>query len=631
MADLLWLVPALPAAGFLVLVLLGSRLGPATVAAVGTGSIAASAVVAVLLAGALLAQPPDGRVIAQTLWTWVQVGAFAPAIAFRLDALSLVMVLVVTLVGLLIHVYSTAFMRGDEGYARFFAYMNLFVASMLVLVLADDLLLLYLGWEGVGLCSYLLIGFWYRDPVNASAGRKAFIVTRVGDTAMAVGLFLLVTHLGTLQIQTLMERATALWPAGSLLPTLAAALLLGGAVGKSAQLPLQTWLPDAMAGPTPVSALIHAATMVTAGVYLIARTHVLFMLAPSVLAAVAIVGAATLLMAGASALVQHDLKRVLAYSTISQIGYMFLALGVGAWAAAIFHLMTHAFFKALLFLGAGVVIQALHEEHDMFRMGGLRHELPVTFWTFLIGAASLAALPLVTAGFYSKDLILFDVWASPLGGRWLWLAGIAGAFLTSIYAFRMVFVTFFGRVQRRPAARPGPRFTVPLLVLAVLSIAGGFVDLPPTLGDRPYFTEFLTPVLPPAPHVPTGAAEMVWLQVGAGIVALAGIGVAWAFFLRGPAAAAAGLLRSPAAAGVHRFWEHGWGFDWLYDRVFVRPLVWFAAVNAGDAVDRGYDALAWSGRAAWRGLSGTQTGRVRWYAAGVTVGAIVVTTLVLFL
>ena len=630
MADLLWLVPALPIAGFIVLATVGSRLAPAIVAAVGAGSIAASTVVAFLLAAALLALPPAERVISQTLWTWVQVGGFAPAIGFRLDALSMAMMLVITFVSLLIHVYSTAFMRGDEGYARFFAYMNLFVGAMLVLVLADDLLLLYLGWEGVGLCSYLLIGFWYRDPVNANAGRKAFIVTRVGDTAMAIGLFLLATHLGTLHIQTLMERAAATWPVGSTLPTLAAALLLGGAVGKSAQLPLQTWLPDAMAGPTPVSALIHAATMVTAGVYLIARTHVLFTLAPAVLAAVAIVGAATLLLAGASALVQHDLKRLLAYSTISQIGYMFLALGVGAWAAAIFHFMTHAFFKALLFLGAGVVIQALHEEHDMFRMGGLRHELPVIFWTFLIGSASLAAVPLVTAGFYSKDLILFDVWASPLGGPWLWLAGLAGAFLTAVYTFRMVFVTFFGNVQRRPAARPGALFTVPLIVLAALALVSGFIDLPPTLGDRPYFTEFLTSALPPAPHVPTSRAEMVWLQVAAGVVALAGIGVAWVFFLRRPAAAA-DLLRWPAVAGVHRFWQLGWGFDWLYDRVFVRPFVWFAAVNIRDAVDRVYDALAWSSQAAWRVLSGTQTGRVRWYAAGVTVGAIVVTTLVLFL
>src|SRR5689334_4138613 len=336
------------------------------------------------------------------------------------------MVLVVCWVGFLIHLYSTEFMREEEGYSRFFAYMNLFVGSMLMLVLADNLLLLYLGWEGVGLCSYLLIGFWYKDPANGRAARKAFVVTRVGDAVMAVGLFLLFTNLGTLQIQPLMQQASQQWTVGSSLVVAAAALLLGGAVGKSAQLPLQTWLPDAMAGPTPVSALIHAATMVTAGVYLVARTHVLFSLAPSVQLVVAIIGAATLLLAGFSALVQQDIKRVLAYSTISQIGYMFLALGVGAWSAAIFHLMTHAFFKALLFLGAGVVILAMHEEHDMFKMGGLRRPLPVTFWTFLIGAASLSALPLITAGFYSKDLILWSAWSSPSGSTWLWAGGLVG-------------------------------------------------------------------------------------------------------------------------------------------------------------------------------------------------------------
>src|SRR5690348_7380797 len=315
------------------------------------------------------------------------------------------MVLVITFVAFLIHLYSTEYMEGDVGYSRFFAYMNLFVASMVTLVLADNLLLLYLGWEGVGLCSYLLIGFWYTDPANGRAARKAFIVTRVGDTSMVIGLFLIFQRLGTLNIQDLMHRAAQQWPVGAAVAIATSALLLGGAVGKSAQLPLQTWLPDAMAGPTPTSALIHAATMVTAGVYLIARTNVLFALAPPVQLAVAVIGAATLLMAAFSALAQRDIKRVLAYSTISQIGYMLLALGLGAWSAAMFHFMTHAFFKALLFMAAGAVIQSLHHEQDMFRMGGLRRELPLTFWAFLIGGSALAGMPLVTAGFFSKDLI----------------------------------------------------------------------------------------------------------------------------------------------------------------------------------------------------------------------------------
>ena len=630
MLHLLWLVPAVPVAGFVVLVVAGARLRRSGVSAVGVGSIAIATAIAFGIAVPFLSLPPTARVFTQTLWTWFRIGDFAPAIAFRLDALSLVMVLVVTGVSLLIHVYSSAFMEGDEGYSRFFAYMNLFVGSMLVLVLADDLLCLYLGWEGVGLCSYLLIGFWYRDPINANAGRKAFIVTRVGDTAMAIGLFIIATRLGTLDIQALMQRAAAAWPVGSGLPIAAAALLLGGAVGKSAQLPLQTWLPDAMAGPTPVSALIHAATMVTAGVYLIARTHVLFSLAPPVQYAVAIIGAATLLLAGCSALTQRDIKRVLAYSTISQIGYMFLALGVGAWSAAIFHFMTHAFFKALLFLAAGVVIIELHEEHDIFEMGGLRRALPVVFWTFLIGSASLAAVPIVTAGFYSKDLILFDTWSSAAGGPWLWLAGMVGALLTSLYTFRMVFLTFFGELRRPPAGRAGWRMIVPLVILAVLAIVAGAVELPPTLGDKALFTGFLETVLPAVVTVPARATALARLQLVAGVVSLAGIYIAWALFLRSRPATAT-VTQRPFFRAVHRFWSAGWGFDWLYDRVFVRPIVWFATIDKRDGIDRVYDGLAWSSRAAWRALSATETGRVRSYAAGLTVGAIVIVTIVIFL
>jgi len=397
MNDLLFLIPALPFAGFLILALVGRRLPKIGSAVIGVGTVGLSAVLTILIGINFIMSPPQGHALTQTLWTWMQFDGYAASVSFVLDPLSLIMIFVITFVGFLIHLYSSEFMLDDEGYGRFFAYMNLFVGAMLTLVLADNLLLLYLGWEGVGLCSYLLIGFWYADPANGRAARKAFVVTRIGDTAMALGIFLLFTHFGTLNIQELMRHASRQWPIGSSVAILAAALLLGGAVGKSAQLPLQTWLPDAMAGPTPVSALIHAATMVTAGVYLIARTHVLFELAPVVQAAVAIIGAATLLIAGFSALAQKDIKRVLAYSTISQIGYMFLALGVGAWSAAMFHFMTHAFFKALLFLAAGVVILAQHHEHDMFKMGGLRKKLPITFWTFLIGASSLAALPLITA------------------------------------------------------------------------------------------------------------------------------------------------------------------------------------------------------------------------------------------
>jgi NADH-quinone oxidoreductase subunit L len=398
MTDLIFLIPLMPLVGFTILFCTLGNLSKPWVAFVGVGSIGTAALIVALLGIEFLATKDHAPIIVH-LYTWMNLGGFQPGFSFYIDGLTLTMMFVITGVGLLIHIYSSLFMLDDEDYSRFFSYMNLFVAAMLVLVLADNLLLLFLGWEGVGLCSYLLVGFWYQDPANGVAARKAFIVTRIGDTFMALGLFLLYMHLGTLDIQAMVDKAALTWVTGDTTVTLACLLLVGGAVGKSAQLPLQTWLPDAMAGPTPVSALIHAATMVTAGVYLIARTHELFLLSPVALNVVAIIGATTLLMAAFTALTQSDIKRILAYSTISQIGYMFLALGVGAWASGIFHLMTHAFFKALLFLGAGAVIYSLHHEHNIFKMGGLRTRLPVAFWSFMIGSAALAALPF-TSGFY---------------------------------------------------------------------------------------------------------------------------------------------------------------------------------------------------------------------------------------
>jgi NADH-quinone oxidoreductase subunit L len=492
---------------------------------------------------------------------------------------------------------------------------------MVTLLLADNLLLLYLGWEGVGLCSYLLIGFWYQDPANGRAGRKAFIVTRVGDTAMAIGLFLLFQSLGTLRIQDLMHAAQNQWPAGSPYAIAAAALLLGGAVGKSAQLPLQTWLPDAMAGPTPTSALIHAATMVTAGVYLIARTHVLFELAPPIQFAVAVVGAATLLLAGFSALTQNDLKRVLAYSTVSQIGYMFLALGVGAWGAAIFHFMTHAFFKALLFLAAGIVIEALHHEHNIFRMGGLRRELPVAFWTFLIAGCSLAGLPLFTAGYYSKDLILWSAGSSALGSTGLWAAGVAGVVLTSLYTFRLIFLVFFGPLRTPVIKRPGLAMTIPVCVLAVLSIIGGF--------DKAPFARFIATALPTLPEAVGGLTETLSSTVAA-LAFLCGLLGAWLVYRRNPALAAA-IAENSVGRMLHRFWFSDWGMDWLYDRLFVRPVVWIARVNKADVVDAIYVGLANLATYCYRALSLTETGKLRWYAAWIAGGAVAFLAIVMFL
>ena len=627
---MLWLIPASPLLGFLLLSLFGARLPRSAAAVIGTGSVGISAILALLAAIRFAGILPSESSYTQVLWQWIGVNGFTPRIAFYLDALSLLMIVVVTFVAFWIHLYSTEFMIDNEGYSRFFAYMNLFVASMLVVVMADNLLLLYLGWEGVGLCSYLLIGFWYQDPANGKAAQKAFIVTRVGDTAMAVGLFLLFFNTGTLDIQKSLSEISNSFAPGSAIVVAAAALLLGGAVGKSAQLPLQTWLPDAMAGPTPVSALIHAATMVTAGVYLIARTHVLFDRAPAVLGVVAVVGAVTLVIAGASALTQHDIKRVLAYSTISQIGYMFLALGVGAWSAAMFHFMTHAFFKALLFLGAGAIIHSLHHEHNIFKMGGLRKRLPAVFWTFLIGSASLAGLPLITAGFYSKDLILWQAWSSEKGSAWLWAAGILAAFMTAIYIFRVVFVVFFGEERTHAEKSPGRPMLLPLVILAFLALTSGFVEIPKSLGGFHLFSLFMSTALPAEIEGASVHGNELLFGLIAGIVALAGIFLAYLFYLRKPEYAAA-LSRAGGRVTVQRFLFSGWGFDWLYERFFVRPFVWIARSNKRDFIDEFYSGLAALHRGLYTLFSSTETGRVRLYAGGIVAGTIILVAIAVLL
>jgi NADH-quinone oxidoreductase subunit L len=630
MFEWLWLIPALPLIGFLVVAAVGARLPRAAIGAVGTGSVGLAAVLALAIAAEFVAAPPPGHAFTQKLWRWFQVGGFSPEVALYLDPLAVIMMVVVTLVGFLIHLYSIGFMRAEKGGRRFFAYMNLFVGAMLILVLADNLLLLYLGWEGVGLCSYLLIGFWYTDPANGYAARKAFVVTRVGDTAMAIGLFLLFSRLGTLNIQELLVKAGQTWQVGAVIPTAVALLLLGGAVGKSAQLPLQTWLPDAMAGPTPVSALIHAATMVTAGVYLIARNHALFTLAPFVMTLTAVVGAVTLLMAGFSALVQRDIKRVLAYSTVSQVGYMFLALGLGSWTAAVFHFMMHAFFKALLFLCAGVIIQALGEEHDIHNMGGLRKTLPLTFWAFLIGSGALAAVPLVTAGFYSKDLIIWQAYASVRGGIPFWAAALAGAFLTSLYTFRLVIKVFFGPPRHEVRFRPGRCMTLPLIVLAFLSLSAGFIEIPQSLGGVSLLTEFLRAALPQTFLEGSRQGREGLLQVLSGAVSLGGIALIVLLVRRTPEALRA-ASESAAGTALRRLWSAGWGFDRLYDHAFVLPLQWLARRGRGDIVDLFYRWIAWAGASAHRTLRLTQTGRTRSYAAGIVLGAVVIIGLAVFL
>lgn len=608
MADLLFLIPLSPLVGFLILFCTLGNLPRKAVAVVGIGSIAISALITVFVGKSLLG---NNLPLSAEIYTWINVGGFAPAVSFYVDGLTLTMMSVITGVGLLIHIYSSEFMWDDKDYSRFFSYMNLFVSAMLVLVLADNLLLLFVGWEGVGLCSYLLVGFWHEDPANGAAARKAFIVTRIGDAAMAIGLFILFHQLGTLDFIPLAIAAQEVWPNGSTMLTIACLLLLGGAVGKSAQLPLQTWLPDAMAGPTPVSALIHAATMVTAGVYLIARTHDLFLLSPTALHTVAVVGGMTLIVAAFTAMTQNDIKRILAYSTISQIGYMFLALGVGAWASSVFHLMTHAFFKALLFLGAGAVIFSLHHEHNILKMGGLRTRLPVAFWSFMIGSAALAALPL-TSGFYSKDAILLSAYHASWNGPLLWGVGLLGALLTSIYSFRLVFLVFFGEVKTEPEAPANWGMAGPLVILCVLALAGGLVSIP---------VEAVFPAASTLDH--TGLIPIVTAAIPA-----LGVFIAYLLFLRRSVDISAMTQSSPGKSLIRFFHSH-WAMDWLYEKIFVIPYIWLAKINRADFIDNIYGGIAvlmlWANKVSVQ----TQTGQLRTYAGTMVLGLVLIIALML--
>src|SRR5262245_10640012 len=504
---MLWIIPALPLAAVLLNLLIGDRLGKTGTTVLACGSVIAAfgfALRAVLLLAGL---PEAQRQITEFAWTWMRVGDFSADVAFLLDPLSAVMVLVVTGVGSLIHVYATGYMSHDPSFRRFFLYLNLFMFAMLTLVLADNYLLLFVGWEGVGLCSYLLIGFWYERPSAAEAGKKAFIVNRIGDFGFMLGAFMLIASTGSLSFDRVFATAPHVFAAGGAAITLATLLMFLGATGKSAQIPLFTWLPDAMEGPTPVSALIHAATMVTAGVYMVARSHVLFELAPVSLEVVAVIGAATALMAATIGLAQNDIKRVLAYSTVSQLGYMFIACGVGAFGAGIFHVMTHAFFKALLFLGAGSVIHALSDEQDMRRMGGLASKLPWTHATMAVATLAIAGVPFFS-GFFSKDEILDGAFAS--GHYGVWLAGLVGALLTAFYMFRLYVLAFRGKSRLTHEAEhhlheSPPSMLVPLGILAVLAIVGGGVGPPLIEGGHP-FAHWLDPVFASGTHGLAGGA-----------------------------------------------------------------------------------------------------------------------------
>ncbi len=618
----LWLIPLLPFAGFLINGLLGKRLPKAIVTAIAL--LAPLGAFAVVLNAGFLefihVNPGFGGTEApyvETLGTWINVGSLHIDFSFVLDQLSLVMLLVITGVGFLIHIYSVGYMAHDKGYARYFSYLNLFLFFMTTLVLAGNALLMFVGWEGVGLASYLLIGFWFTKPSAAAAGKKAFIVNRIGDVGFLIGMFLLLAKFSTLTFSEIADKLTANpgWTGGVLTAT--ALCLLFGATGKSAQLPLYIWLPDAMEGPTPVSALIHAATMVTAGVYMIARTHVLYDHAPFALSTVAVIGAATALFAATMALVQTDIKRVLAYSTISQLGYMFLGCGVAAYSAAIFHLMTHAFFKALLFLAAGSVIHAIGGEQDMRKMGGLRTKLPVTFWTMTAGVIAIAGI-YPFAGFFSKDAILFAAFQQGAAGKALWFVGLLTALLTAIYMFRLWYLTFFGE-SRSPEVHPHESpwsMLGSLVILALLSIGGGWIGI-----ER--FAAFLAPATGPR-AVESGSAQLeIILSIVAVAVALIGWLIADMLYRQKPEQPAELAAALPAG---YKLLTNKYYVDEFYGATVVKPLLAFSTYFLGWVVDTAIlGGLAWliGGIATFCGalLQRWQSGNIRSYAAWLAAGA----------
>jgi NADH-quinone oxidoreductase subunit L len=615
MGALTWIV-VLPLAGFLINGLAGNALGKRFVSVVGCGLPIASFVIAVGCVAALLSA--DGAARIETVFTWALIGESSFDIAFYLDRLSSVMVLVVTGVGSLIHIYSTGYMKDDDSYARFFAYLNLFLFFMLLLVLGRSLLVLFVGWEGVGLASYLLIGFWFEDPEKAAAGKKAFITNRIGDAAFLLGMFLLFFAVGTLDMDRINAAFADGVPAG-VTASLIGVLLFIGACGKSAQIPLHVWLPDAMAGPTPVSALIHAATMVTAGVYLIARLSGIFVQAEFASQLVATIGVLTAFFAATIALVQTDIKKVLAYSTISQLGFMFLAAGVGAYGVAVFHLVTHAFFKACLFLGAGSVIHAMSGEQDIRKMGGLARRIPITFVTFAVSTAAIAGLPPLS-GFFSKDEILWFAYGSSFGGaHWLLLLASATALLTAFYMFRLLWLTFFGSPRMDEAVahhvHESPwSMTGVLVALALLAAFGGFFSIP----------HFLEPMLPlPAirPEAASFHGPLVWIAIGLGVGGL----VLAAYFYGNDGARAAAW--KPRFEPLHRLLSGKYYIDELYDAVLGRPLLWLSDkvfLRIGDRfiIDGTLDGLAaFALRSAGR-LSKIQTGNLHLYAFLVLAGIV---------
>ncbi|HJE75461.1 MAG TPA: NADH-quinone oxidoreductase subunit L [Acinetobacter johnsonii] len=615
--SFLYLTVLFPLIGFVLLAAGRNKLPENVAAIIGVGAVGLSALVA-LIAG--LDFVNNGKVTyVQHLWTWFNVGNLSPGISLHLDGLSLLMMGMVTGVGFLIHIFASWYMRGEEDFARFFSYFNLFVASMLLLVLGDNLALLFLGWEGVGLCSYLLIGYYYQNPANGFAAIKAFTVTRVGDVFLLIALFLIYQQFGTLNIAEVVAAAPTVMTQNSSLTIWTALMLFLGAAGKSAQIPLQTWLADAMAGPTPVSALIHAATMVTAGVYLCCRMYTVFEMAPEVMMFISITGAVTLLVAGFAALVQTDIKRILAYSTMSQLGYMFMAVGAEAYQAGLFHMLTHAFFKALLFLSSGAVILAYHHEQNIFKMGGLFYKNKFLFACFAIGGGALAAIPFITVGFFSKDAILGAVWVqgeSIAVYNSLYWAGVAGAFLTSIYTFRLIWVVFFGKENTPYHAIKGITFWGPLAILAVLSTFVGAALKAPveSILNAAKIPAF---VIPEALEHGMHSAE--YTAVGIALVGLV-IGVVLFAFAY---SAVKGFAKTSLGAGLANICRNALGFDALYDIVFVKPYLLIAKILGRDPIDRLWLVLPALVKGGHSFTSSRQTGSLRDYASSMALGIFV--------
>jgi NADH-quinone oxidoreductase subunit L len=626
MNQYIWLIPILPLAGFIINGLGRNSLSKGIIGFLGSLLVLVSFGLSLV---AFFQIKSTGNPINVTYFDWINAGPVHVPFAFLIDQLSSIMLLIITGVGFLIHLYSIGYMHHDKGFGKFFAYLNLFVFFMLLLVLGSNYIIMFIGWEGVGLCSYLLIGFWYTNPSYADAAKKAFIMNRIGDLGFLLGVFLMIYAFGTLEFATLFPKVAAL-KVGAAPLTVLTMLLFVGAIGKSAQLPLFTWLPDAMAGPTPVSALIHAATMVTAGIYMIARSNILYSMAPFTMEVVAIVGLATALFAALIALTQNDIKKVLAYSTVSQLGYMFLGLGVGAYTGSFFHVLTHAFFKALLFLGAGSVIHAMSDEQDMRKMGGLKSKLPVTFATMLIGTIAISGIP-PFSGFFSKDEILAHAYAH---STTFYVVGVFTAMLTSFYMFRMMYLTFWGKFrgtheQEHHLHESPATMTVPLIILAILSIVGGLIGVPEVLGGHHELAHYLAPVFKASTAVlPSSelSSSTEWILMGVSVgVALIALVYAYIKYVQNGTVPVADTEERPALTSLsyHKFYV-----DELYDFLIRKPLdflsTFFYNVVDKMGIDGLVNGLGKGTIETSKGLRLLQTGNVGFYIFVMVLGIIAI-------